>query len=306
MKSMKSFCFFKEVKVILTIVVISLFSLFQLNAQDEEPVVKKKEKPVRSPFQSGVLIDNQTVVIPSQNTLEMVIQHRFGVMSNGIKDLYGIYAPSNIRIGLNYSIKKNLLVGIGTTKNSKLQDIQWKYNIIEQTRSGSIPLSVSYYGNFVIEATPDDNFGQTYQFSNRLSYFHQIIVARKINSKISFQLAPSYFHFNMVDSAAYPNIKNDNFGLSFSGRVKFAATTAVLFEYNLPLFSWDNLSDVDSEYPKPSLGFGIEIGTSSHAFQIFVASYQSIIYQKNFLYNTNALSNKDILLGFNITRLWNF
>ncbi|MEK7720255.1 MAG: DUF5777 family beta-barrel protein [Bacteroidota bacterium] len=45
------------------------------------------------------------------NTLESVIQHKFGGMGNGKKDLFGIMAPgANVRIALDYVIAKNLLL----------------------------------------------------------------------------------------------------------------------------------------------------------------------------------------------------
>ena len=68
-------------------------------AQEEE----EKDKPVRAPFESGYLIDNQTTMIPIKGTLEYAIQHKFGTMENGLSDVWGIYAPgANVRLGLNY------------------------------------------------------------------------------------------------------------------------------------------------------------------------------------------------------------
>jgi len=51
-------------------------------------------------------------------------------------------------------------VGAGTTKDYKLQDIQWKYLILQQTEDNSIPLSLSYYGNMVLDLRRDDAFGR--------------------------------------------------------------------------------------------------------------------------------------------------
>ena len=46
----------------------------------EESTQPTEDLPVRVPFESGILIDNQTCVIPTAKTLEMLIQHRFGTM----------------------------------------------------------------------------------------------------------------------------------------------------------------------------------------------------------------------------------
>ena len=78
--------------------IVSVF-VFNTFAQDSE----EKDQPVSSTFESGYLIDNQTIFIPDAKTLEFVIQHKFGTMDQGFSDLFGIYAPgSNIRLGLNY------------------------------------------------------------------------------------------------------------------------------------------------------------------------------------------------------------
>ena len=63
------------------------------------------------------------------------------------------------------------MVGIGTTQNYKLQDIEWKYALLRQTRSNSMPVSLVYYGNMVIDARSYDNLGpeESYKFIHRIS-----------------------------------------------------------------------------------------------------------------------------------------
>ncbi len=276
-------------------------------AQDGEATEAKKEpdkRPVRSPFANGLLIDNQTIVIPSAKTLEFIIHHRFGTMENGIDDLFGIYAPSNIRLGFNFSILDNLLIGIGTTKDDKLQDALIKWNILQQTRSGSMPLAVTYYGNMAISAKEKSNFDK---FSHRFSYFHQLIIARKWCKAFTLQIAPSLTHYNIVDTLTMAGIKHDNFAISASGRVKISSQTSIIFEIDQPLTFWKDPNDSLFYSPKPNIGLGIEFATTDdHAFQIFLGSYSSIINQKNTVYNTNDYTKGEILLGFNMTRSWHF
>ena len=76
-----------------TILLIAV--IFGLNlsfAQDEEAPKKKKERPVKDMFASDLAIDDQTSVIPDKKTLEMQIQHRFGLIKdNGINNsLYSV------------------------------------------------------------------------------------------------------------------------------------------------------------------------------------------------------------------------
>ena len=146
-----------------------LFSFGLVIAQDEEAPKKKKERPVTEMFGSSLAIDDQTSVIPEKKTLEMQIQHRFGLIKdNGISDLFGIYAPSaNTRMGLNYSILDNLMVGYGITRKNMYSDFQIKWAPLRQTRSGKIPLTITLYGNMAIDGRNESNFGEDYTFTNR-------------------------------------------------------------------------------------------------------------------------------------------
>ena len=133
-----------------------LFALatIQVSAQDEGET-KKKEKPVRAMFESTWLIDNQSVVVPVKGTFQMDILHRFGVVKNGYDDLYGVFAPSNIKLGFTYTILDNLSLGLGLTKTNMTWDFNVKYAIIQQTRSGSMPLSLTYFANAAIDTRPE-------------------------------------------------------------------------------------------------------------------------------------------------------
>src|SRR5687767_2316643 len=68
-----------------------------------DEIVKPKIKPVKNTFGSIWIIDNQTVMVPVKKTFEMDIMHRFGTVGNGYEDFWGMFAPSNIRLGVSYA-----------------------------------------------------------------------------------------------------------------------------------------------------------------------------------------------------------
>ncbi len=257
---------------------------------------------VKGTFENPVLINNQTIESNSLKSLEFMIQHRFGVVKDA-KDLYGIYAPANIRLGLTYGITKRISIGAGVTKNKMLYDLQGKVILLKQTKQKGIPVSVTYYGDVAKSSQDDDNFlNQESKFKavNKLSYFHEIIVGRKINSKISLQVSGTYSHFNLIDSVYG---KHDFYGASFVGRYKFSPQSSVLVEYDYLL----NVSTIDKDNrPKPNLGIGYEVSTGSHQFQVFICSAQEIINQEYRVFNHNDFFKGDVLIGFNITREWSF
>jgi hypothetical protein len=292
----------KKYKKILLLIFIS-FLAGGLFAQDSTDVtVVKKVKPVKNTFGSVWLMDNQTVMVPIKSTLEMDIQHRFGTVDNGKKDAWGIFAPSNIRIGISYAPITKLFVGAGITKERKQIDLNAKYSLFQQT-PGKIPVSIAYFGNIVIDARDNSNFRHGV---DRLSYFNQLIIARKITDKFSAQVAPSFSWFNNVEAYVDKNgeiqkkMENGHFAISVLGRYKISEKSSIIAGYDQPL------TQHTTNNPHPNICFGFETTTSSHAFQVFAGNYYGIVPQSNNVFNRNDFRDGQFLIGFNITRLWNF
>jgi len=270
--------------------------------QEEEQTVTP-DKPVKNTFETSILVENQTTSTLFQGALELQIHHRFSLIEN-IKNLYGVYGSANTRLGLNYGITDKLMVGIGITKDYKPIDVQWKYQILQQTKSNSMPVTLSYYGNVVADmrdsslAAPQS--GEAFKQIHRLSYFHQLIVARKFSDKLSLQIAPAFFYFNTVQRG----YKNANVAISAGGRFKVTDSQSLIFEYDQLVTKQDSIV-VDGLYttkqPNPNVTLGWEIGTATHCFQIFVTNYQQILNQRNLLFNTNDFMKRKYLVGFNIT-----
>lgn len=255
---------------------------------------ESEDYPVRL-FETSILIDNQTVTTPFKGMLEFEIHHRFGVVNNGFDDLFGLWGPGNIRLGLNYAITDKLVIGVGTAKSYMAQDLSVKYALLRQTESGSVPVSVALYGNMGIDLRSKDNFGsaaQDWREIHRLNYFTQVLIAKQF-SKLSLQVAPTFIYFNAVEVG----YKNANFGLSAGAKVSLFGAHSLILEYD-QLFNKQEDPEFD---PKPQFAAGWEIGTATHAFQIFFANYHDILGQYNFLYNQNSISDFNYLIGLNIT-----
>lgn len=259
----------------------------------DETQAEKSSSPVTSTFTTANLIDNQTIEQPYKGGIELQVQHRFSLIEN-IDNLFGIYGSANTRLGLNFGITERIMIGAGTTKDYKLQDLQWKVAILRQTEDNSMPISLSYYGNAVLDLRSKDAYGEgEYRDIHRLSYFSQIILARKFSEKISAQVAPSIIYFNAVPEGNM----NFNYAIHAGARANLFGNHSLLLEYDQLLTKQEN----EELQPKPNLSLGWEIGTATHAFQIFVANYTSINNQYNLLYNMNDFTAGDYLFGFNIT-----
>jgi len=290
-----------------SLLLVSLLWAGTVIAQDSTVTEKtgKDNKPVKDAFESNWLMNNQTMIVPFAKTLEFDINHRFGTVENGFDDLFGMYAPSNIRLGLSFTPIKNLQLGAGITKEAMMNDLNLKWNILQQTRSGSFPVFITYYANMVVEGTKNNgdevDSSQYRKFpkdASRFSYFNQLIIGRKFTDWLSLQAAVSFSHFNLIDTTGNPDLKHDNLAISFAGRIKTTATMSVLFAYDHPL--------APAKDVKPNLALGVEWSTGSHAFQFFLSPYQSIMNQRDITYNTNDFTKNEFAIGFNVTRLWNF
>lgn len=292
----------------------------QDSAVMEEPTVPAKAKPVKNTFQSVWIIDNQTVKVPIKGTMEMDIMHRFGTVRNGYQDFWGFFAPSNIRLGISYVPINRLNVGIGITKSNVLWDASAKYAIITQTK-GIYPVSVSWYSDMSYDTRKDKDKTIFKYRSQRMAFFHQLLIARKVTDKLSVQVGPNISHQNSVNGyytkndstgkVIFKEMKFDHFAIAFSGRYKLTNVTSVMINYDQPI------TKHATSNPDPNLSFGVEFNTSSHSFQLFLGNFTFLSPQRNNLFNQNnafGYTNKDgtkkeggqFCIGFNITRLWNY
>jgi hypothetical protein len=297
-------------------ILLFIFSGFIISAafaQDEE----KSSDPVYAPFESGILIDQQTGVIYDAKTLEFIIQHKFGTMDNGISDLWGIYSPgANVRLALNYVPINNLQIGAGITKKNMYTDVNAKWTVFEQTEDNSVPVAVTLYGVAAVDGRNESAFGtgqivdtkgqtlpHSVNFSDRLSYFSQLLIGRKFTNWFSLQAGASFTHYNMVGW----EYDHDVVGVHAGGRIKFSPQSSIIFNYDQPLKIEDISEQTDWDtFAKANFSVGLEIATFTHAFQIYAGSANGILPQDMMMYNQNDWSNGGPSIGFTITRLWMF
>jgi hypothetical protein len=281
------------------------------------PEAPAKPRPVKNTFAADQIIDAQTVMVPVKGTFEADIQHRFGSVQNGYEDLWGIYGIANIRFGFLYTPIDNLEIGIGLAKVNMLWDGSAKYAILKQ--SSEYPVSLTYYGNIAVKTVKNpDNVLFKYE-SERWTFFNELMIARKINEKLSVQIGFSISHQNSVpgyytkvdtSNVLFKEQKFNMYSFSFCMRYKLTEGTSFIFDYEQPLTAWA------TNNPHPNFGFGLEFNTSGHTFQLFADNFTLLNTQQNAMYNANnpfgytdngtKVAGGQFHIGFNITRLWNF
>jgi hypothetical protein len=271
-------------------------------AQDSVADTTPKLKPVQGTFGGPMLIDNETVMVPNNGAMTMAIEHRFGNL-NTYSDMYGLYNISSMRIGFAYVPVKNVQVGFGLSSYNTSWDFNLKVALMRQSEEGGWPVSITYYGNMLIDTRDKSNFATD---ADRYSYFHEIMIARKFTDNFSVQVAPTFSYFNNVEAyldstgEIKPKMNNLHVGLSFVGRYKISEKVAIIADYDQPL------TEHFMNNPHPNVSGGIEFETSGHSFQIFVTNFGYCEPQADNFYNQNDFTKKGgYLLGFNITRKFN-
>ena len=281
----------------------------QLIAQDTTavtaPVVKKKSF-VKNTFEGNHIIDNQTVMVPIKGTFEFDIQHRFGTVENGWKDLGGLFASANMLLGFSYVPVNDLEIGFGATNDRMQTTGTLKYALLKQTKDNKMPVSVTLFANTVMDTRAKNTSLPIVNFSDRFSYFSQLIIARKITDNFSLQVAPSLSYYNNVEAfytaanVIQAKTNNAHLAISVAGRYKISEGMAIIANYDQPL------TQHPMNNPNPNLSIGLDMKTSGHDFQIFLGNYGYLLPQTNNVFNHNDFTKSQFAIGFNISRLWNF
>lgn len=267
-------------------------------------------------FESNYLVNDQTTVVFDKKTLGFEIQHKFGTLENGKSDLWGIYgAGTNIRLALEYVPVKNLQIGAGITKEKMYTDLNAKYSILQQTSDNKMPVSLAVYGVLAIDGRDESAFetgqvvdtkGETLpmdvSFTDRWSYFSQVMVSRKFTEWLSVQGGASFTHYNMVGW----DENHDLIGVHALGRIKISPQSSLTVNYNQPL-KIESISE-QKEMPDytPNIALGWQISTFTHAFQIYVSNASSMVPQESMMFNRAKFNKDGIAIGFTITRIWAF
>lgn len=262
------------------------FSQGLLDQIDKELTVE--ETVIEGTFKGTRLVNGHSVETRAKNNLTFIISHRFGSILGGAYDFFGLDG-ANIRLGLDYSATDKLTVGLGRNSLGKHIDGFVKYRILRQrTGEAPLPLSATYFGSLAYETirtTPERSFTQ------RLASTHQLLIARKFSSAISFQMMPTWVHYNLVESLE----NNDVFALGLGGRYKIGNRFSVNVEYYYQIQQL-NPNNFDA------LAIGFDIDTGGHIFQFHVTNANAMI-AKGYVGETfGDFFSGDLHIGFNITR----
>jgi hypothetical protein len=275
--------------------------LNMINAGEQD-----KPTPVFASFKSTRLVNLHTNETMKAKHLDFRIQHRFQPMDINKENVYGLYNMFGLdgavmRLGFEYGVTDNLMVGLGRSNVGKTYDLMLKYKLLKQSKGKkSMPISVDYFGNTGINTLEWVDKTRNNFFASRLSFVNQLIIARKFNNSISLMLSPTLVHYNLVQTKAQ---SNDIFALGIGGSFKLSRSVRFNIEY-IPRLNNVN----EPRTPKGgalyynSLAFGFDIETGGHVFQLHFTNAAGLIEQQFIAQNTTKPDFTSLRFGFNLSR----
>ena len=287
-------------------ILFSLILLFHqfpvLNGQNLDSLLMEQMEETTefttATFKATRILNGHSIERTNEGQLDFRISHRFGTINSGAYEFFGL-DQAHIHLSLEYGIRDWLMVGIGRGTFEKTVNGFTKFSILRQSKGlRSMPVSLSYMTGIYVNGLKLDNPDNTIEFHHRLSFAHQIQIARKFTPGFSFQITPSYLHQNLVAGASDPN---DLFALGAGSRLKLSKRISLNAEY-FYLFKPDNETLTTAIYNP--LALGIDIETGGHVFQIILTN--SVGMEENaFLGHTSGRwLDGDIHIGFNISRVF--
>jgi hypothetical protein len=285
------------ISILLIITTLSVFAqtdeLDKILAEEDSSI--QKPELVEAIFKGTRVINGQSAKLVHKGVLQFMISHRFGQINSGFTDFFGL-DDATIRLGLDYGISDILQIGVGRSSLEKTYDMYGKLALLRQrTGAKATPLTAVLFSSIAINGQVFAQPELDDSFAGRISYTHQLILARKFNQRFSLQVSPTYIHRNLVKT----NQDQHNVAaLGFSGRYKLSNRLALVGEYFYLLPG----KTADDFYNSFSLGFDIETG--GHVFQLHLTNSQGMIEKFYIPQTFGRWGNGDIYFGFNISRVF--
>ena len=245
--------------------------------------------PIQATFKATRIVNAQSIEMPRKNTLEFMILHRFGSMSNGLYDFFGM-DEAVIRFDLKYGIGEKFAFGIGRSSLKKTYDLFSKVRLLRQKYGERpVPITLVLFTKIEIETVIKDM-----DSSDRYTFDIQTLIARKFNQNLSLQVMPTLIHKNFVFNQ---DESNDLFSIGIGGRFKISKRTSINFDTFFPIGSRPQ------SYTR-GWGIGYDIDTGGHIFQLMITNAQGSYESKYIEQATGDFKNFNLYIGFNITRVF--
>lgn len=273
--------------------------VFSQEDEDDLLSLLGEEQPtidfITASFKTNRVINLHSLENTARGVLDVKISHRFGFVSGGIQELYGLDAAM-VRIGADFGLTDRICIGAGRNSFEKTFDGFLKYKFLRQSKGAkNMPVTAAALASMAIKTIPWRYPDRDNHPSSRLYYTFQLIVGRKFSEGFSLQLSPTLVHRNLV---ATVNESNDVYALGIAARQKLNKRLAVNAEY-IYVFP-DQLGSAFTN----SLSIGLDIETGGHVFQLHFTNSTSMVPKGYITETVGDWAKGDVHFGFNVSRVF--
>lgn len=246
---------------------------------------------VESAFKALKIVNIESTKLAAKGDFYFIVAHRFGSIKDGFEGAYGL---DNAVTQLKFVYGVSDWFTVSAARSELAYDFSGKFLIKSQEDNG-FPIAIAAFSSLAFNNTLKESNYPKMEFENRLIYVSQLLISRKFNSKLSLEVAPTFFHENFVID---DNQENSQFAIGMGGRYKIAKRWSINVDYAA------HLNRSDSSPFKNPLSVGVDLDTGGHVFQMHFSSSQGI-HEAGFLGNTTGDWTKgDIFFGFNLLRVF--
>ncbi len=266
-------------------------------------------------FRDTRVINSHSVETLPKGKLNIRITHRFGDLAGdagGFQTFYGLENASDVSIGAEYGVSNRFNIGLFRSKGAgglpngsaglnQLMNGVLKYRALWQRAEG-MPVSLTFVG--ILSASTaeklegDASIIRSFpQFQHRLAYHGQASLSRRYSFGLSLQLTAGYTYRNLV----LFNDENGLFSLGGAARMQLSKVVGIVFDSTFPI---SDLRNTENGF-YPAIGFGLELDTGGHVFQINLTNATAIMETDYIPYTTSSWGEGQFRIGFTISRLFN-
>mgnify|MGYP000418642130 CR=1 FL=1 len=286
---------------------ICLLAGTTLSAQNDllaelEDETKDETQYTFATFKGTRVVNLQSPEIPGKGVLQYSILHRFGSFDNEF--FYNFLGLDNaqIKMGLDYSPTNWLNVGWGHSSFQKVYDGYVKYRLVRQsTGAKTFPFTITGFSALYYKSQKfTDNL--PHDDTERLSYVHELVIARKFGKKFSAEIVPAFTHFNVVETK---DNNNDIIAIGGALRYKLSHMIAVTAEYIYQVNPNDYTHfNGNVETYANAFSVGCDLETGGHVFQLFLTNSRGVTEPYTIAETPGRWLDNDIHFGFNISRVF--
>jgi len=228
-------------------------------------------RPVELTFPTPRHITLPTTEPLSRGELYYAIQHVFGNVNAGWQDFWGIDNGANVRFTLEYGLTDRFSAFVGRSSTDKIYEMGARWHVMQQTESGSVPLSISVVPTGQILSADHSLLGIDYAFADRLQASLSLPIARKMNERLSVMVVPTGAVFSATNSVMrLASPADDTYaGVGVGARYKFTPHLSVTAQ-GLPAMRFP------SRETDLGVGFGLDWETGGHVFQLYLTNSQGL------------------------------